>query len=159
MTTEQTPAEGIGAVTEDPVTNADLNRYAKEQKARADAKTVELISIRFEQLGLDPTEGPGKAYLKTYDGESSKDAVQAYLKEEYGYEPPEGEAVSNTPTEAEAAQAKADDVLSTSESITPPGQENPLVGVEQRMNSAEGSPTDANQSIFLKVDEYVKNLP
>lgn len=140
-----------------PVTNADLNRYAKEQKARADAKHRELLELRFENLGLDPTKGLGKAVIGGYEGDTSKEAVAEYLKKEYEYTPPE--PTSNEPTPAERAQATVDGIESQSQPVPPVNQEDPLIAAQQKLITPEATRQDALSSAALKVEAYLANLP
>ena len=140
-----------------PVTNADLNRYAKDQKARADAAHRELLEMRFENLGLDPTKGLGKAVIGGYEGDTSKEAVAKYLKDEYEYTPPEPQ--TNDPTAAEQNQAKVEGMESMSQPIPPVDTTNPLVQAEQKLVDPEATRQDAMNSTALKVEAYLKSLP
>jgi hypothetical protein len=155
----------ITATTEDdtvsnetePVTNADLNRYAKDQKAKAEAVQRELLEVRFEQVGLDPKKGLGKAVIGGYEGDTSLEAVTKYLKDEYEYEPPEGQ--TNDPTPVEEAQATVDGLVPTSQPLTPVNQDDPLAVAEAQLVSPEGNRNDAASTIALKVERYLDRLP
>jgi hypothetical protein len=143
-------AEGIESVTP-----AELNRYAKAQKAAADEANKALIKVRFEQLDLDPDKGLGKAVIASYEGGTSKEEVAKFLKDEYDYEPPESVTV---PTPTEQAQATVDGLASVSESVAPVSQEDPLIEVTQRLVSPEATRQDAQNSLTLKVNKYLETL-
>ena len=62
---------------------------AKLEETLAENKRLKQNELNraFDAAGLDPTKGLGKAIAKEYDGEASAEAVTAYAKSEYEWEP------------------------------------------------------------------------
>ena len=88
------------------------------EAALADNKTLksERRERAFSDAGYDPSAGNGKALAKLYDGEATVEAIQAFAKDEFGWEPPAAEA------EAPAEDTKPEENGWDQLSRTPGGQ-------------------------------------
>jgi len=74
--TVETPAEETGK-----------GLRAQLEKTLAENKTLkaEKLTESLEAIGLNESDGLGKAIAKEYSGEYSKDAIAGYAQEEYGH--------------------------------------------------------------------------
>jgi len=98
--------------TTDPTPDPDEPKGLRKQLAEAHGqiKTLKADNLQraYGELGLDTTAGFGKAIAKEYDGETTKEAVASWLKEEYEWEP-EAQAPSHPAAQAiGAGQAQID---------------------------------------------------
>jgi len=71
------------------------------EAALADNKALksERRERAFSDAGYDPSAGNGKALAKLYDGEATVEAIQAFAKDEFGWEPPAEESAEDTKSE------------------------------------------------------------
>jgi hypothetical protein len=60
----------------------------KEAQKTINRQKVKLMESTFEQVGLDPTKGLGKAIAEKYDGEPDAETLRAFAIDEYSWEPP-----------------------------------------------------------------------
>lgn len=63
-------------------------KAAREENVRLKAR---LMEGAYNQVGLNPDTGLGKAIAKEYKGDPSAEGLAEYAKAEYGYEKPAGE--------------------------------------------------------------------
>jgi hypothetical protein len=77
--------------TSDETTEVDGPKQLREALKRSQADnaklTTQLMGRAYTEAGLDTTSGLGKAISKEYKGEPTSEALLAFAKEEYGYEP------------------------------------------------------------------------
>ncbi len=101
-----------------------------EREVSADYRT-KLLNRSYEELNLDPTKLIGKAIAEKFDGEPTTEALAAFAKEEYGYEPP-AQAEEQHPQAQQIAQGQAalDQVGQTAGSIVPPTEVDSLAKAE-----------------------------
>ena len=94
--TIETPAEAVAETpdTEGKDTGKGLRGQLEKQiaatKVEQDKNAVlrtQLLDRSYTELGLDPTKLVGKAIAENYDGEPTTEALAAYAKEQYSYEP------------------------------------------------------------------------
>ena len=92
MTTEQTPNPEPTDEEKDPKWYRETLAREKERIAEKDQEITVLkaqqMQMVVEQLGLDITQGPGKAVADFYKGEPDATQVATFAKE-YGWQPPE----------------------------------------------------------------------
>ena len=91
-----------------------------------------ILTQSYEQLGLDPSQGLGKAIAKEYSGEASYDALASYAESEYGYVAPQPEPETlPIVTEVAEKQMKLDELQNTSGSIAEPAPIERIAAAEQ----------------------------
>jgi len=89
MADDQNPA-GTEPEDKDP-------KWYRETLARKDAEIAVLTDTMTNQLfssvGIDTSRGLGKTMRENYNGDMSRDALLAYAKDSYEWEPPKAAAV------------------------------------------------------------------
>lgn len=127
-----------------------LRQERNQAAAERDLYRKEVLSMRLEKLGLNPTEGLGVAVMETYDGAPSEEALATHLVEKYKYE---------TPTEVpvETVTQPADRIAQVADNSTPvePEQQPDPVGVaEQTMADPDSGRVEAQDSVAAKMSRY-----
>lgn len=128
--TEETTTE----TSSDETAEVDGPKQLREALKRAQADnaklTTQLMGRAYSEAGLDTSTGLGKAISKEYKGEPTVEALLAFAKEEYSYEPV---AVPDNPQAATitAEQRKLDSVTSVSTSVVPLNEQDALRQAEQ----------------------------
>ena len=95
-----------------------LRDALKSEKALNKKLTKQLMGGAYEEAGLDPETGLGKAIAKEYKGDPDAASLLAFAKEEYGYEratAPDNPQAQTITTE----QNKLDSVTSVSTPVVP----------------------------------------
>lgn len=93
-----------------------LRKQLETVLAENKALKGQLRTTAFKTAGFDPDTGPGKALAKLYDGEPDVDAIRAFAKDEFGFEP-DGSAAAPDP--AAARQAGEERLATVSNSALP----------------------------------------
>ena len=128
--------------TEEKETGKGLRAQLEKTLAENRKLKAREMARSFEQIGLTPDKGLGKAIAKEYDGEISTDALLEYAKTEYGYEPPQQEEQPAIAGQIGQEQARLDTVGQAAGSVTTPTQQEILAKAE-----AEG---DTRTSLQIK---------
>lgn len=134
--------------TTEDAPKGDAPKQLRDALKRANAENTKLKSQimagAYEELGLDPTTGLGKAIQKEYDGDTSVEGLAAYADNEYGYKPPVGtdhpEAGVIT-----TQQAQLDAAAQSAGSVTPPTELDALAKAEAEGDAATSMAIKGNQ--------------
>lgn len=113
-----TETEPVTETTEPSDGPKQLREALKTEKARTAKLTKQLMGQAYEDAGLDPEKGLGKAIAKEYKGDPTEEALLEYAKTEYDYEKPEAPDNPQAQTIADE-QKKLDNVQTTSTSTAP----------------------------------------
>lgn len=106
---ENTPAWFRDQMSKKDAENAELQKQLNRQK-------VKLMGATFNEVGLDPTKGLGKAIAEKYDGEPDAEKLRAFAIEEYDWQPPAtpeqemNAAINEAQARVNQAQAGAESV-------------------------------------------------
>jgi len=144
----------------------DLRAQIEAEKARNKALRDEVLNVRFEQAGIDPTGGPGKLLRTHYDGDATVDAIKAAALE-YGIggtadTTPDAAVTTGNPAAAQvAAGDDAMDALRANSTATPePSIDDDIATIKQKQREAVAAGDHAaashftNQSIQAKLAKY-----
>ncbi len=121
MTTQETTEIVDLEATDTPVETGgpkELRDALKKEKDISHKYRSQLMSGVFDEIGLNPETGLGKAIAKEYDGEPTVEALTEYAKEEYGHVVPETPENPKAPAITEG-QKQLDAVNSQSQPVTP----------------------------------------
>lgn len=124
--------ETIETPDEKPTDSGPIKQLrAAEKAAKAEAKEYRtlLMAGAYNQMGLDPNEGLGKAIAKEYSGKPTPEALAEFAKEEYNYTPAV-ESSSPQAQEIAAEQARIDQVGQGAGSVAPVTQQDALAIAE-----------------------------
>lgn len=98
-------------------------REALKRTQAENAKLTEALMTRsYSEAGLDTSTGLGKAIAKEYKGEPTTEALLAFAKDEYGYEPqavpdnPKAQVIYNEQTKLDSVQAVSGSTVPLNES-------------------------------------------
>jgi len=145
-------AENETAETTETTAQSDEKETGKGLRAQLEKTIAENRKLKaremarsFDEIGLTPDKGLGKAIAKEYDGEISTEALLEYAKGEYGYEPPEREEQPPIAGQITQEQARLDTVGQAAGSVKTPTQAEILAKAE-----AEG---DVNTSLNIKAQQ------
>jgi len=111
-------------------TGGGLRKQLEATLAENKTLKAEKLEGSFKAIGLDPTQGLGKAIAKEYDGEISTEALAEYADSEYGHKfeaPPE---LNPQVAQIAGEQAKLDQVGQTAGSVAPPTEADALAKAE-----------------------------
>jgi len=108
------------------------------------------MASAYEDLGLSPEAGLGKAIAKEYTGEPDAESIAKFAKDEYGYEAPEAPENPKAPAIAEG-QAQVDAVNQQSTPVTPGNEQEALTKAE-----AEGDYATAGAIKAKRVEEMFR---
>lgn len=117
----------------------------KEMQEKINQQKVHLLERAFDEAGLDPTKGVGKAVAKEYEGDPTKDAIQAFAREEYGWEP--------TPEQTNEMAAAVTEAQGRVSGVTATGVSTPTQEIDLDIASAEKAGNFA-ESIRLKMQKW-----
>lgn len=121
MTTQETTEIIDSEATDTPTETGgprELRDALKKEKELSHKYRSQLMTGVFDEIGLNPETGLGKAIAKEYDGEPTTEALTGYAKEEYGYEVPETPENPKAPAITEG-QKQLDAVNTQSQPVTP----------------------------------------
>lgn len=82
----------------------------KRKTAENDELKAQLRKVTFDAAGLDPDKGMGKAVAAIYDGPLEKDAILAFAKDQFDYEPDTTDG-ETTPPPADTDQQQIDNAM------------------------------------------------
>ncbi len=144
---QQEPAQDNSAIKQ--------MREAMERKDDTIASMrTQLVGGHLSSIGLNPDAGLGKAIAKGYDGDVSAEAIAAFAKDEYSYEP---KATENPQAQnVQEAQQRADQFGSAAASVQPTSQEDVVMGFDQKLQSPEATRKDASNAIEAKLAHYIQ---
>ena len=140
-TTEDATEEDTPAWYRDQIERKD--KQIKDQGKTINRQRVNLMEGTFKEVGLDPTEGLGKAIAKEYEGDPNADDLRNYAIEEYSWEPPTDNSMQTTITDAQGRIATA-----TAEAGSVPQQQ-----IDLEISEAEER-GDFAASVALKVRKF-----
>lgn len=80
----------------DETTPAGLRATIERLQAEVRDKDALIRKQAFQLAGIDPDKGMGKAIAATFDGEPTAEAILAYAKEEFEFEPAAAGSIGNT---------------------------------------------------------------
>ena len=150
MTTNDNTTTGSDGVT----INVDADNQPEGfRKAldRANDRVAELEgrlkAAAFNQLGIDPEKGVGKAIAALYDGEPDVEAIAKFAADEFEWQPT-GEVRSEQETRVADAQSRMDEVRESSSPVTPPVEED----LDAQIAAAEAA-GDFQTSLNLKMQK------
>ena len=122
---------------------------AAEKAARQEAAEYKTLLMKgaYNDIGLNPNDGLGKAIAKEFDGKPTTEALAEYARAEYGYEKPIG---SDHPEAATITgqQAQLDAASQGAGSVLPPKEADVLAKAE-----AEG---DYKTSMAIKGNQVAQ---
>lgn len=150
MTTETTETTEIGTETTEtggpPETGGpkELREALKKEKDLSHGYRSQLLTGVFEELGLNPETGLGKAIAKEYDGEPTLKALTEYATSEYGYEAPEKPENPKEPQITEG-QKDLDNVNTQSQSVMPSSESEALKKAHAEGDYATAGAIKANR--------------
>jgi hypothetical protein len=104
---------------------------AAEKAARAEAAEFRTLLMEgaYNQMGLNPDEGLGKAIAKEYDGKPTAEALAAYALDEYNYTAPAGQDHPDA-AQITGQQAQLDTAAAGAGSVVAPKEEDILAKAE-----------------------------
>lgn len=158
--------------TEDQIRAEFTKAAPPELRDALDERTQERDELReiavggiFDKLGLDATEGPGKAVLDTMptDMALTEDAIGEYARQ-YGWKPAETDDVDEPVTETKAAEELAnaeetvDKLAGSSQPIPPPNDQEALLALNARLTDEDATTDDALKSLKAKSVDYLTNV-
>jgi len=118
----------------DETAEVDGPKQLREALKRAQADnaklTTQLMGRAYTEAGLDTSSGLGKAIAKEYKGDPTVEALLAFAKEEYSYEPVAAPDNPQAQTIADE-QKKLDGVQAVSGSTVPLNESDALKQAEQ----------------------------
>lgn len=143
------------AVTEtppEPVSDGPKELRESRQAAIDENKELrkELMGERLDKIGLDITEGLGKAIAKEYDGPMDMESVSTFARDEYGHD-------VAAPQDVKTVTAQADKVAAMNAGatpVTPPTTPDAVQQATEAMNAEEGGAREAKQSIAAKIGSF-----
>lgn len=121
-----------------------LREALKRSQEEASGYRTQLMSSAYQEVGLNPNEGLGKAIAKEYDGEPTSAALAEYAKTEYKYESevtPENEKS----TQIAAGQTVLDKVDAVSIHTTPKTEMEELAKAQSDGDLTKQGQIKANQ--------------
>lgn len=121
-----------------------LREALKRSQANEARLTGQLMGRAYTEAGLDTESGLGKAIAKEYKGDPTSEALLAFAKEEYDYEPaaaPDNEHAAKIATE----QAKLDGVQGVSTSTVPLSNDDALVAASKNKDFVVMGQIKSNQ--------------
>jgi hypothetical protein len=98
-------------------------------EAERDELRIGAMSSAFNEIGLDPETGLGKAIAKEYKGKPSTEALAAYAKDEYGHSAPADPTHPQAQTIVQESQ-RLDTAAVGSGSVAAPSQQDELAKAE-----------------------------
>ncbi len=141
--------------TTPPVEDNSAIKDMREAMKRKDAENADLRGQVLEQhlgaVGLEAGRGLGKAIAAGYDGDLTADAVAAYAKTEYDYEPV---AQNVQAQEMQAAQQRVDGFGQASAPMQPANAEDVIRSHDQKLGSQDATRQDAQNALEAKVQHY-----
>jgi hypothetical protein len=129
----------------------NMRATIEREQARNAELTQQLVGQHLQTLGLEPDRGLGKAIAKGYDGEVSADAIAAYAKTEYDYEP---QAAPPAAEQAVQQQQRVAQFGSASAALQPQGPEDVIASHDNRLASPDANRRDALNALEAKVQHY-----
>ena len=140
--TDSPTTEPIVDSTPDPDEPKGLRKQLGEAHAKIKELEADKLTAAFDEIGMDPTKGLGKAVAKEYDGEISTEALSQYIQDEYGVEPQAQAPADPVAQEIQTQQAAIDAASAGAGSVVAPTQAELLAKAE-----AEG---DVQTTMALK---------
>lgn len=141
--------------TTPPVEDNSAIKDMREAMKRKDAENADLRGQVLDQhlgaVGLESGRGLGKAIAAGYDGELTADAVAAYAKSEYDYEPV---AQNVQAQEMQAAQQRVDGFGQASAPMQPATAEDVIRSHDQKLGGQDATRRDAMNALEAKVQHY-----
>ena len=153
MTEEQMTTE-IETEEQPASENAELRAAYEREKERRQSAEQKNVGHELAAIGLDPSEGLGKAIAKEYDGEMTREAIALYAQEEYNFSPV-GVDVPEQTQEVIEGQEQVDKLDSASTSVVPVSQEDELAAHDQRLAQDDATQEDAERSLNAKLGTFV----
>ena len=130
---------------------AQVEAELAEKEKALNVQRMRLLESAFEQVGLSPTEGLGKAIAKEYDGEPTPDALKAYAESEYGFTPQTDQAQGQNPLAGDINAGNARVAQATAQAQSMPQQQ-----IDLDIQKAEEEGNFA-QSMALKTQKYLQS--
>lgn len=134
--------------TENSNPNAELRAYADGLKDENRELRRQVLTARLADIGLNIDAGLGKAIAKEYEGKLDPADVASYAKTEYGHEADEPKV---DPKVVEEAQERIENVMSTSEAVTPEQEPDRATAADAKLAQEDATHTDAVHSIEEKL--------
>jgi hypothetical protein len=104
-------ATGDGGEDKDPAWYRDQmdrkDAQLKDQAKQINRQRVQLMEGAFDEVGLDPTKGLGKAIAEKYEGDPKADDLRSYAIEEYSWEPPVDDSLQSAVVDAQERVTEA----------------------------------------------------
>lgn len=144
-TTEVTePVEENSAIKE-------MRKAIEREKADNAVLRGQVIESHLGAIGLEAGRGLGKAIAAGYEGDLTPDAIAAYAKAEYDYEP----VVENQQAQQiQAAQQRVDGFGQASAPMQPANSEDVIRSHDQRLGEQDATRRDAMNALEAKVQHY-----
>lgn len=139
-----TPVETEAVETPSADGPKELRDALKRKTEEAAGYRGTLMKGAYDELGLNPETGLGKAIAKEYEGDPTADALGEYAKNEYGYEVAEAPENTKAPAITEG-QKQTDALNSESESITPGSESEALNEAQAKGDYATAGAIKASQ--------------
>ena len=133
-------------------------RDQREALKRKDAEIAEMrsdaIATHLGSIGLEVGKGLGKAIAQNYDGKTTAADIAAFALSEYEHEyVPQQAPQAQT---MQAAQQRADAFGQASAPMQPVSGEDIVRSHDQRLQSADATRKDAQNSLEAKVQHYLQ---
>lgn len=153
MTTQETTQATETAESDQQVKEpAELRAAYEREKERRKAAEQSVLKTKVEAIGLNPDEMLGKAIVKEYDGELTKEAIAAFAQDEYGYEPPSTPAQPE-PTPGQTEQARADKLQNASLPTQPAGENDAIAALDAKLAEEDATEQDAVAAMNAKLNK------
>ena len=162
MTTNPTQQPDVNA---DPggseagdVTNDQLRDYARRMKDERDSLRGQVLGSHLQSIGLEADKGLGKAIAQQYDGDATAEAVAAYARSEFSYEPPTQATAADQQAQAQAErQAVIDGVQSQSNPVAPRTNLDRIAELDAKLADPEATRQDAQSALSAKLEQYLED--
>ena len=141
--------------TTEPVEDNSAIKQMRKAIETKDAENAKLrgqvIEGHLGSIGLEAGRGLGKAIAAGFDGDLTPEAIAAYAKTEYDYEP----VVENQQAqELQAAQQRVDGFGQASAPMQPANAEDIIRSHDQKLGGQDATRRDAMNALEAKVQHY-----